>query len=303
MAHRRALEYFGGVPERWIIDNLKAGVDKPDREEPRLNPSFREFAKHHNVAVLPARSGQPTDKAKVEAAVGAIQTRILLVLRHEIFFSLETMNGAIRRELDRLNEAPMACGESRRAIFEANERDHLQPLPANPWEWGEWLPRKVGPNGHVRVERKRRRARLTRRQLWIEYRDEALARSGTAYSYSQFCARLKARLKDRAGETEIREIPHQAGQRQLCPPHSSPDHELRHRLRACRNRSDAEHPTQSPAKADPAPVPRGGRPASPGAGRACGQGQSPAGRHHPASASDRAPQGRDRGAALVGNRG
>ena len=153
MAHPRALEYFGGVPERWIIDNLKAGVDKPDREAPRLSPSFREFAKHHNVAVLSARSGQPTDKAKVEAAVGAIQTRILLVLRHEIFFSLETMNGAIRRELERLNEAPMACGESRRAIFEANERDHLQPLPANPWEWGEWLPRKVGPNGHVRVER------------------------------------------------------------------------------------------------------------------------------------------------------
>ena len=91
------MEYFGGVPERWIIDNLKAGVDKPDREEPRLNPSFREFAKHYNIAVLPARSGQPTDKAKVEAAVGAIQTLILLALRHETFFSLEAMNAAIRR--------------------------------------------------------------------------------------------------------------------------------------------------------------------------------------------------------------
>ena len=153
MAHRRALEYFGGVPERLIIDNLKAGVDKPDREEPRLNPSFRDFAKHHDLAVLPARSGQPTDKAKVEAAVGAIQTCILLALRHETFFSLETMNAAIRRELDRLNQAPMACGESRRALFEANERAHLQPLPADPWEWGEWLPRKVAQNGHVRIDR------------------------------------------------------------------------------------------------------------------------------------------------------
>ena len=153
MAHRRALEYFNGVPERWIIDNLKAGVDKPDREEPRLNPSFRDFARHHGLAVLPARSGQPTDKAKVEAAVGVIQTRVLLVLRHEVFFSLETMNAAIRRELDRLNEAPMSCGESRRALFEANERAHLQPLPADPWEWGEWLPRKVAQNGHVRIDR------------------------------------------------------------------------------------------------------------------------------------------------------
>ena len=96
MAHRRELEYFGGVPERWIIDNLKAGVDQPDREELRLNPSLRDFAKHYDLAVLPARSGQTMDKAKVEAAVGATQTCILLVLRHETFFSLEAMNAATR---------------------------------------------------------------------------------------------------------------------------------------------------------------------------------------------------------------
>ena len=153
MAHRRALEYFGGVPGRWIIDNLKSGVDKPDRKQPQLNPSFREFAQHYNVAVLPARSGRPTDKGLVESAVGAVQTRILVALRHETFFSLDTMNAAIRRELDRLNDAPMACGESRRAVFEANERASLQPLPANPWEWGEWIDRKVGPNCHVCIER------------------------------------------------------------------------------------------------------------------------------------------------------
>ena len=81
MAHRRAFEYFGGVPGRWIIDNLKAGVDKPDREEPRLNPSFREFAEHYNVAVRPARSGRATDKGPVEASVGTVQSRILLALR------------------------------------------------------------------------------------------------------------------------------------------------------------------------------------------------------------------------------
>ena len=153
MAHRRAFEYFGGVPSRWIIDNLKAGVDKPDREAPRLNPSFREFARHYGVAVLPARSGRATDKGLVEACVGAVQSRILLVLRHETFFSLDAMNAAIRRELDRLNEAPMACGETRRALFEAGERALLKPLPRNPWEWGEWIERKVGPNCHVRIAR------------------------------------------------------------------------------------------------------------------------------------------------------
>ena len=74
-------------------------------------------------------------------------------------------------------------------LYPPSERDsgHAQP------DWGAVVEELTAP-------RKPRRARLTRRQLWVEYRDEALARGGTAYSYSQFCARLK----DRAGETEMR---------------------------------------------------------------------------------------------------
>ncbi len=135
------------------IDNLKAGVTRADREEPQLNPSFREFAKHYGLAVLPARSGRATDKGTVEAAVGVVQTRILLVLRHQTFFSLDTMNAAIRRQLEHLNEAPMACGTTRRGLFEASERAALKPLPRDPWEWGEWIERKVAPNCHVRIHR------------------------------------------------------------------------------------------------------------------------------------------------------
>ena len=44
----------------------------------------------------------------------------------------------------------------------------------------------------LRAKRKRRRVRATRRTLWEEYRDETRAQGGKAYSYSQFCARLKA---------------------------------------------------------------------------------------------------------------
>ncbi|WP_169054451.1 IS21 family transposase [Nitratireductor sp. XY-223] len=153
MAHRRALEYFGASPGRWIIDNLKSGVTKADREEPHLNPSFREFAKHYGLAILPARPKKPTDKGPAEAAVKAVQCRILLPLRHETFFSIGAMNAAIRRELEQLNTTPMAKGESRRAVFEAHERATLVPLPAHPWEWGAWHSRKVAPNGHVAFDR------------------------------------------------------------------------------------------------------------------------------------------------------
>ena len=152
MAHRRALEYFGGVPSCLIIDNLKSGVIKPDREEPHLNATFREFTLHYGMATLPARSSRPTDKGAAESAVRTVQSRILLALRNMTFFSLGEMNGAIRRELDKLNEAPMANRESRRVLFEADESAALARLPTHPWEWGEWETRKVARNCHVAVE-------------------------------------------------------------------------------------------------------------------------------------------------------
>lgn len=153
MTHRRALEYFGGVPKCVIIDNLKSGVKKSDREAPHLNPTFREFALHYGIAVLPTRANRPQDKGPVESAVGTVQSRILLALRKETFFSLSQMNAAIRRELHKLNTTPMANGESRRALFEASEQGMLAALPLHSWEWGEWHIRKAARNCHVAIER------------------------------------------------------------------------------------------------------------------------------------------------------
>ena len=65
--------------------------------------------------------------------------------------SNETMNSAIQRELDRLNHAPIAWGETGCALFEADERVLLKRLPRIPWEWGEWIERKVGPNCHAKT--------------------------------------------------------------------------------------------------------------------------------------------------------
>ena len=129
MAHRRALEYFGGSTSRWIIDNLKSGVVKADREDPQLNPSFRELAKHYGLAILPAHTNSPKHKAAAESAVKTAQSRILLPLQNETFFSLGEMNAAIRRGLDRLNDAPTAKGPSRRAAFEVSASPSILSRP------------------------------------------------------------------------------------------------------------------------------------------------------------------------------
>ena len=115
-SHVRCFEFLGGVPELLVPDNLKSGVTHPSRYEPDLNPSYQELATHYGIAVLPARVRKPRDKAKVEAGVLLAQRWILARLRHQRFFSLAEVNGAIRPLLSGpqrppLQEAPRLAAE------------------------------------------------------------------------------------------------------------------------------------------------------------------------------------------------
>lgn len=63
MSNRRMLEYYGGVSEILVPDNLRSGVSKANRYEAKINPSYQEFASHYGTCVIPARVRKPRDKA------------------------------------------------------------------------------------------------------------------------------------------------------------------------------------------------------------------------------------------------
>ena len=129
-SHVRAFEYFGGVAELLVPDQLKSGVTKACRYEPGLQRTYEEMAEHYGTAVMPARPRKPKDKAKVEVAVQVVQRWILAVLRHETFFSLAALNRRIRELLNRLNDRPMrAYRASRRELFVRLDQPALHPLP------------------------------------------------------------------------------------------------------------------------------------------------------------------------------
>jgi hypothetical protein len=129
-AHVRALTFFGGVPAVLVPDNLKSGVKSPDRYEPDINPSYHEYARHYGVAIVPARSRKPKDKAKVEVGVQVVERWILARLRDRTFFSLAGLNQAIRELLCELNDRPMKhLGQSRRELFVELDQPALKPLP------------------------------------------------------------------------------------------------------------------------------------------------------------------------------
>jgi transposase len=148
--HVRALAFIAGVPLVVVPDNLKSGVKHPSRYEPDLNPTYQELARHYGFAVIPARVRRPRDKAKVEVGVQVVERWILARLRHQTFFSLTSLNQAIRRLLEELNRRPMAhLLKSRQELFHTVDHPALHALPTTPYEFARLKTCRVNIDYHV----------------------------------------------------------------------------------------------------------------------------------------------------------
>jgi len=149
-SHIRMLEYFGASPEILVPDNLKSGVSKTCRYEPDTNPSYHAFANHYSIAVIPARSRKPRDKAKVEGGVLIVTRWILACLRNHTFFSLAELNTAISELLARLNQRPFkkltGCRES---VFRSVDYPAMRALPMERHVFSEWKKVRMGVDYHV----------------------------------------------------------------------------------------------------------------------------------------------------------
>jgi hypothetical protein len=89
-----AWEFFGGVPERVVIDNLKAAVLKADRYEPAFQRTFDEYATHRGFVIDAAVARHATGKPHVERQVPYVRDNFF---RGEDFINIdEAQRAAIR---------------------------------------------------------------------------------------------------------------------------------------------------------------------------------------------------------------
>jgi transposase len=153
-SHRYAFEFFMGVPEVIVPDNLKSGVTQPHYYDPAINLSYQEMANHYQVAVVPARVRKPQDKSKVEVGVQGIERWILAPLRNHTFFSLAELNAAILPLLEIYNSKPFQqLPGSRCSQFEALDRPVLRALPEQPYHFAQWKKARAGIDYHVAVDK------------------------------------------------------------------------------------------------------------------------------------------------------
>lgn len=153
-AHRQAFEFFNGVPEIVVPDNLRSGVTQAHHYDPTINISYQEVATHYNVAVVPARVRKPKDKSKAEVGVQGIERWILAPLRNHTFFSVTEVNVGLAPLLKAYNEKSFQQLQgSRQSQFDELDKPALRPLPTEPYRYAEWKKARAGIDYHVAVDK------------------------------------------------------------------------------------------------------------------------------------------------------
>jgi transposase len=152
-SHVRMFEFFGGVPDMVVPDNLKSGIKKTCRYEPDINPAYAQMIEYYSSSCMPARPYTPKDKAKVENAVGIISRWIIARLRNETFIGLAQLNRRIAELLEDLNHRPFKkLPGCRHSAFVELDQPVLKALPLNPYEFKEYKKARVNIDYHIELD-------------------------------------------------------------------------------------------------------------------------------------------------------
>jgi len=147
--HRNAFEFFGGVPRRVVIDNLKAGITQASWDEPQVQQAYRECAEHYGFRIAPCRPRTPQHKGKVEQGGVHYVKRNFLAGRTAT--SLSQANREVRSWcLTRAGQRIHGTTQEQPLMrFQEKEHATLQPLPATPYDLAVWKVVKLHRDGHI----------------------------------------------------------------------------------------------------------------------------------------------------------
>ena len=166
--HRRAFEWFGGVPARLTIDNPKCAITRACYHDPEVQRAYAECAEGYGFKIEPCPPRDPKKKGRVESAVKYLK-RAFVPLRE--FRDLTDANAQLRAWLlgpagNRLHGTTHERPLSR---FDETEQAFLRALPTRPPEPAVWAKLKLHADCHVQFEKTCYSApwRLVRRSLWL----------------------------------------------------------------------------------------------------------------------------------------
>jgi transposase len=144
-----AWTFFGGVPARVVVDNLRAAIAKADRYDPVFARVFDEYSQYRGFVIDPAPPGMPTGKPHVERQVPYVRERFF---RGETFLDRDhAQREVIRWLVDTAGRRLHGTTRQRPLeVFETVERAALRPLEGERFDPPRWARVKVHPDHHIR---------------------------------------------------------------------------------------------------------------------------------------------------------
>ncbi len=172
LCHQHAFEFFGGVPQRVVLDNLKAAIIQAytHDEDPTVQQAYRECAEHYGFLIDPCLPRKPQHKGKVErGGVSYLKQGFVPLLPAGA--TVSEANRQLRSWL--LTEAGLRVHGTTREMplrrFESTERAALLPLPTTAYDPAEWKHCVLHRDSHVTFERSyySAPARYVGQPLWV----------------------------------------------------------------------------------------------------------------------------------------
>ena len=152
--HRHAFEFFNGVTEKIVIDNLKVGVLRhPFGEKALFNPRYLDLAAHYGFQPVACNVRKGNEKGRVENGVGYVKKNFLNGLDIPSFAAV---NPAAIQWRDTVANVRLH-GETHRKPIDlfAEEKTRLRPLPVMPYDGAVVRPISANACCHVIFEANR----------------------------------------------------------------------------------------------------------------------------------------------------
>lgn len=170
--HQHAFEFFDGVPQRVVLDNLKAAIvlAYTRDHDPEVTRAYAECAEHYDFLIDPCLPRRPEHKGKVErGGVGYVQQSFVPLL--EPATPLPEANRRVQQWL--LGRAGLRTHGTTQEVplarFAQTEQKMLLPLPRTAFDPAEWKQVKLHRDGHVVFQKAFYSApyRFVGQRLWL----------------------------------------------------------------------------------------------------------------------------------------
>jgi hypothetical protein len=176
--HGEAFEHFGGVVETVVPDNLKAAVIRAAfgfTDEPALNRSYRELARHYGLKIDPTPPYSPEKKGGVESAVKYVKRNFFAPRSFE---DIHDTNRRLDLWVAEIAGQRIHGSTHQRPLdrFEI-EKTQLRALPAKPFECVQWKQVTVHTDSQIEFERRLYPVpwRLMGKKVWVQATAKTIA--------------------------------------------------------------------------------------------------------------------------------